>query len=348
MKIEGVSDEAQAELSNLFGMEPAPKPEPESSAEETDDESDTEEESNEESVENPDGESNEDGGDEDDSEEEESQSSEPDIEYIKANGKRVKIDFSDRDSIKRVFALAAGARQWQADRDSWKSKYESRDKEYKDLRGTMDFLESIKGDDEAVFKAVTGKSLQEQFNKWAEEQNMLGTMSEKEKEMYLSNQDHQRRIAEVEKREAALKAQLEKAENDTKEAAAEKQASMVRPFFFKYNFDGELGNNQLELRMNRTLWNEVESELSQFESVTPDMVEEAMDRVSNQIRQGFKVQSDRSVKKALKTQKRKVKKAAQDRAVKPAKTNKREEIEQKIASGDITGLLLGDYDLSNY
>ncbi len=334
-----LSEEAQAELNGLYtDSDGAPEEESiESSADEIIEEPSIEE--------NPSEEADEVNDEVEDSEDEETQTPESDIEYIKAGGKKIKVDFADRETTKRVYAQAAGMRQFQAERDEYKGKYTDLKSEHAELRQTMDYLESIKDNHEDVFEAVTGTSLEDIKNKWREEENLVGSMSEAEKAMYLSNKDHQRRIAQVAKKEKDLQTKLEQYESDVKKVAEETQNSMVRPFFFQYNFDGELGDATVESRMNRTLWREAETELGQFDSVTPDMVKETMQRISNQIRQGFKIQANKSVKKAVGNAKKITKAKAQDKAIKPKKQNIRETINEKIAQNDFHSLL-NEMDLS--
>lgn len=344
IKLDSLSDQAQADIAGIFGKEPTPEPEVESAAvDETEElESDEELEDSE-----PDEETDEIEEEVDDLEDGEA-SPEPDIEYIKANGKKVKIDFNDRENIKRVYSLAAGARQWQAERDSLKEKNATISKEYGELKETLDYLENIKDDHEELFEAVSGLSLNDKFNEWAEEQNMISGMTDKEKSMYLSNQDHQKRIREVEKREKELQSKLDGASQRDEEAKRSKQESIANPIFFKYNFDGELGNDQLERRMNKALWSEAREELSAFDEITPDMVEEAFGRISNQIRGGFKSSATKAVKKTVAAKRKEVKKKAQAMAVAEPKNKFKEEIDNKIKAGDIAGILAGGYDLSEY
>lgn len=348
MTIEDVSsivgDDAQAELNKLFGIEqPLEDPE-ESAAAESDDDLEVEEEE----TLDPDTDTDEESVNEDDSEAEEPQAPAKDIEYIKANGKKVKVDFNDRESIKRVYSLAAGARQWQAERDDFKSKYEAEKSSAKEVREAMEFLENIKDNHEDVFEAVTGVKLEDKFRSWAEELQMLTGLTESEKQTYLSNQEAQRKLQELDRREKDLQRSLEKREQEAENARRDREASIANPIYFQYNFDGELGDSNLESRFNRMLWGEVKSELDAMSEVTPDVVKESFSRISNQIRKGFKNKADTSVKKAVRSAKKQVKAKAQDMAIRPKRTNKAQEISDKIATGDLAGLLSGDYDLTTY
>ncbi len=338
IQLDSLSSEAQEDIAKVLGKEPAPEPEIEASADEEIEESESDEEV-ESDASNPDEETDEVDSEVEDSEEEEAQASEPDIEYIKANGKKVKIDFNDRDNIKRVYSLAAGARQWQAERDSLKEKNEAISKEYGDLKETINYLESIKDNHEELFEAVTGKSLQSKFDEWAEEQNMIGSMTEREKAMYLSNQDHQKKLRQVQEKEKNLQKRLEEVAKKDEEAKQAKQTSIANPIFFKYNFDGELGNDQLEHRMNKALWSEAREELSAFEEVTPDMVEETFNRISNQIRGGFNASAKKAVSKTVKDKRKQVKSKAQKMAVAEPKETRKQELDELIKAGDIAGAL---------
>jgi hypothetical protein len=344
IQLDSLSPEAQADVAKVLGTAPPPESTPEEAAAESEPalESNPEEETDVSESNVPDEESEDDSSDTD-SESSESQTEEADIEYIKANGKKVKIDFNDRDNIKRVYSLAAGARQWQAERDSLKSSNDELNGKYTKLKETMDYLESIKDDHEDIFEAVTGIKLSDKFQQWAEEQNMINGMTEAEKAMYLSNQDHQKRIRDVEKRERELQAKLDEAAKRDEEAKDAKQSSLANPIFFKYNFDGELEDAQLERRMNKALWSEAREELSAYDDVTPDMIEETFKRISNQIRGGFKSKSEKVVKKVVKNNRKAVKAKAQKMAVSEPVDDRKRELEDKIKSNDIAGILAGDF-----
>lgn len=349
MDLSRFSEGAQAELNKVIGKEPAPEPTTEVSADtevedlevETEVDSDT-------SI--PDGDTDEAEIEVDDSEEGEPQTPADDIEYIKAGGKKVKVDFNDRENIKRVYAMAAGARQWQAERDSLKTTNTELEKKYGEIKETLDFLEDNRHDDEKIFELTTGKSLNETFKAWAEEQQMIVGMTESEKELYLSNQDHRQRIAEVEKRERQLQAKLENASKLEAEAAESKQTSIANPIFFKYNFDNELGDPQLEYNLNNMLWDATKKEMSQYDTVTPDMFEESFKRISNQVRSGFKNKAQDVVKKTVKNKQKAVKAKAQEMAVAAPKNSLKLDMEEKIKSGDIVGLMSSEFDslLKNY
>ena len=203
----------------------------------------------------------------------------------------------------------------------------------------MDYLETIKDNHEELFEAVTGTSLNDKFNEWAVEQDMISGLTETEKSMYLSNQDHQKRIKDVEKRETELQSKLDAVGKRDEEAKVAKQESIANPIFFKYNFDGELGNDQLEMRMNKSLWSEAREELSAFDTVTPDMVEETFNRISNQIRGGFKVSAKNAVANTVKAKRKAVKVKAQKMAVAEPKSDRKSELDQLIKAGDIAGAL---------
>ena len=345
MDLGNLSSTAQAEVSALFGAEPSPEPKPDESADIEVAETEVDDETK---VKSPDEEASEVDDEVDDSESKDSQSKEEDIEYIKANGKKVKIDYSDRENIKRVYAMAAGARQWQAERDDLQKKYDGLNESHTKYSEVINYLEENKDNHETIFEAITGQSIEDKFRDWAEEQNMISGMTDTEKSLYLSNTEHQKKMKEVERREQELKAKLDKYNEEAEKVESARQSSIANPIFFKYNFDGELGNDQLELRMNRTLWSEAKTELSQFEQVTPEIVEETMKRISNQIRAGFKTSADRSVKKAVQNNRKVVKKKAQDMAVAKPKSSKKQELDEKIKRGDIAGILSGGYDLSDY
>ncbi len=350
IKLDSLSSEAQSEIGNLFGPEPSPSVEAEASTDVEELDMGTEEVDGNDNVDVNDEPSDdltdmEAGSDEDDSE-----TSVEDIEWINAGGKKVKVDYSDREKIKRVTAMAAGARQWQSERDEFKTQLDDVSGKYTELKETMDYLEEIKDDHADLFEAITGNTLESKFREWAEEQNMLSGMTDNEKSMYLSNQEHTKRMREVERQKVELQKQLDNAEKERQEAAEAKQTGIANPVFFKYNFDNELGDPKAEYRLNNMLWGEAKKELSAYDTVTPDMVEETFERISNEVRTAFNIKAKNEVKKTVKTNRKKVKAAAQKMAVAAPTEDKKAEFDEKIKKGDFLGLMTGGFDdlIKNY
>ena len=346
IKLDSLSSEAQAEIGSLFGPEPSASVEPEVSTdteelntgtEEVEDSDISDEPSEDQSIEVSDS-------------EDDSEAPAEDIEWVMADGKKVKIDYNDREKIKRVTAMAAGARKWQSERDEFKTQLDEMSGKYTELKETMDYLEEIKDDHADLFEAITGNTLESKFQEWAEEQNMLSGMTENEKSMYLSNQEHTKRMREVERQKVELQKQLDKAEKERQEAAEAKQTSIANPVFFKYNFDNELGDPKAEYRLNNMLWSEAKKELSAYDSVTPDMVEETFERISNEVRTAFNIKAKNEVKKTVKSNRKKVKAVAQKMAVSEPKEDKKAAFEEKIKKGDFLGLMTGGFDdlIKNY
>lgn len=234
------------------------------------------------------------------------------VEYLEVTGEngktKVKVDWSDRESIKRAISLSVGARKWQAERDQLKAKYESTAKEageYKDswtqvesafkregVAGLVDLFEGRQGAYEEWRQREVDKELMRRDASPAELER-LEMMERIEKLQRESSRTKQ----EAEARESAAKAAEEVAVRERLEAS-------INPAFDKVRFAGTLGDQALETRLDKGIWSDAMDQLAEVEeqygpqAVTPALAARIFKESAESVRKAISLQSKKEAAQA--------------------------------------------------
>jgi hypothetical protein len=243
---------------------------------------------------------------------EEAKPAEGEVEYLEVTGEngktKVKVDWSDRDSIKRAISLSVGARKWQAERDQLKSKYDSVAKEageYKEswaqveqafkkegVAGLVDLFEGRQGAYDEWKQREVDKELMRRDASPAELER-LEMMERIEKLQRESSRTKQ----EAEAREASAKAAQEVAVRERLEAS-------INPAFDKVRFSGTLGDAALETRLDKGIWSDAMDQLAEVEeqygpqAVTPALAARIFKESAESVRKAISMQSKKEAAKA--------------------------------------------------
>lgn len=254
--------------------------------------------------------------------------SEENIEYITAKDHRgqrrkIKVDYSDRDKIKRAFSLAAGARKWQAERDSLAKELESFKGEgskkienwdtissiYEDqgVKGLVNFLE---GRDDAFDQLINNANKEREFFSQATPEQL---------EAYNLKQAQAQKDRELEK----IKAELEELRNAQSSTSEEAELASIRseinPVFEKYRFAGKLNNPQHEHMLDEMLWNNAMKQLESYPEdmdVTQATINKVFKDYANNLRTLVNKEAEKKVSRTVAKKKREATQAAQTKAVK--------------------------------
>ena len=270
--------------------------------------------------------------------------SEEDIEYVPANGKKVKVDFKNRDHIKKTYALAALARPMQARADKAVAELESLKSETAEDTEILNRLDELveAGDDEGIYRLVTGgKNLVDLFEQWQEEQGKLSEMSPEELEAYKDRQEVERRKTELERREAAIAAREREAESKLSKSELQEQQSWVNSAFNKQRFAGTLGDKAREQRLDNMVFNSVKATLASMKAVSPELINEVIKHEFDAIRGTLDKTVEKKASKVIKKVKNKATREAQEAATgKKSKKPKQEEINpDDLLSGSLEDIM---------
>ena len=241
------------------------------------------EEPSEESVDGLDADSREAADDKEETEQDaQSESDEADsVEYIKITDetgrkRKLKIDYSNRDHIRKAYQQAAGMRKFQAERDKARKELES---VQTDLQGVNALNEAYaKGGVPALAELIGGEGA---WKKLISKELAKAQIREHGSEDEVRELERQE-SAERERRELeALRRErdefLKQAEQERKSSEAARTTAMIEPAFNKYRFAGKLGNADREHVLDRMVWRDAREELSALvengTELTPALVE---------------------------------------------------------------------------
>lgn len=237
--------------------------------------------------------------------------------------RKVKVDYSDKDNIKKAFSMAAGARKWQAERDSLKKELDSFKEtsgkkvenwdsissvyEKQGIQGLVNFLE---GSEEA-FEKLVDRTIQER--EWK------NTASPEELELHRYRQEQAQKESEVEK----LRRELEDIKNTQLSAKEEAELSTLKaeinPVFDKYRFSGKLNNPVHEEMLDDMLWTNAMKQLEDLPdeaSITPTLVNKVFRNYANNLRTLVNKQAEQKASQTIQKKKRQATETVQVKASK--------------------------------
>jgi hypothetical protein len=260
--------------------------------------------------------------------------------------RQITFDPTDTKAVTRAVQQAAGARKLYGKYQNLRS--ENAELKQKVEAGTeastnWDKFEAIYERDgiDGVVQLLEGKTLdgmlteREQFrqtyNKWTPEQ----------KHAYDKKQWEDRQA----KKEAALRAEIkamqDKAAGDRDAAELSALEGWTHAAFGQASFAGKLGDKTRELRLDRTLWNDVKSELEYLESKGVALTKQVVDKVVRESREtiGSSIQlaAGKQTKKTLDSKKAKAKQAAQSKMIK-GERQARKEANKDVDDMSISGM----------
>lgn len=227
--------------------------------------------------------------------------------------KRIKIDWNNRDAIKKAISMAAGARKWQNERDQLRKSLEDKEAEYKDVSTAWS----------AVEQAYTNQGLEGLVDLLANRQGAYAEWIQKQVEQELVKRDAtpdelekiqlRERLDRIERERTIeskrLKEREEAIAQEREQAEQAALQSVVNPSFDRVRFAGTLGNEQLEDRLDRTIWSESIDILSNIEeqqgkqAITPAVTRRVFQEVAESLRQGLNMKAKEEAASAAEARK---------------------------------------------
>lgn len=268
------------------------------------------------------------------------ENAEPDTEIVTVTDhtgkrKKIKIDYTDRNSIKKAHQMMAGARKWQVERDqerSWRTenapKVENWDRLEKIFseegsRGLINFLE----DDPEAFSRLVDEDLARR-NASPEELAEYQRQDE-ERARTRREEDFERRQNELAEREEAIETQ--------------RLESQINPAFDRYRFAGKLGDEDQEHMLDEMVWNNALKKLEDYPEdteLTQAMIDREFRNVAMKVRKLVNTEAQKQTKKIVKQKKAKAAEQTQIAAKKGMGAERgAAEIRDSIRSGNVAGIL---------
>lgn len=270
-----------------------------------------------------------------------------DIEEIMVSGpegrRKVKVDFSDREAVKKQVQLAYGARKWQKERDDYKTQLESVSKEHSSLKSDWDKVEKaykqsgVKG----LIDLIEGRegAWKETLKQINDEQARFEAMSPVERKAHDLEQRAKIEAAEHKKLRDEYEAKLNEIKTEKEKADLRSIESRITPSFDRYRFKGTLGDEIAETEFDEMLWNRALTQLDKVPEdveLTPAMVDKEFRRIATAMRKHLNTQVDSKVKAAVNKSKQDTAKKAQTVVKRSMKSSSEvEEFKQNMKSGNL-------------
>lgn len=265
--------------------------------------------------------------------------------FVKStDGKRqaVKIDYSNKESIKQAYLKAAGFPLLNNKLSTLSKKYAESEKDRLSLKTDMDKLENIyqKQGVEALINTL-GKSdeLDKLVDAKIRHREYLASLSPEEKyrlEMKQQAEGAEKRASAV---EAKYNKMLEDVEKRNEAALTKTLEAKLHPAFDRYRFAGKLGDSVVEHQLDETVWTQVTRRLEQYPDdteLTQALIDREFRTVSQNLQKVIQVQAEKKVQKTVDKKKANAANAAQLVAKKGvSSTGEREKFVESIKSGNL-------------
>lgn len=279
-------------------------------------------------------------------------SSKEDIEEVvftdESGRKKIKVDFSNREQLKKYVQMAAASRKWQAERDQARKESSSIKPEYEKLKGSWDAMEeAFKSQGIAgVIDLLQGergayqKHIQTEFERLQAYED--ATPSERERlELQERIENERKEKLEAQKQ---MKEYLAKVQAKEEKAQEEALKGVLYPAFDKYRFAGKLGDEVLEAELDDAVWTKAIKKLDAYDEsrLTPDIVEREFRSVAGMFKKVVASQTNKEVKSVMSAKKQNATEQAAARSTSGMRSNaEADSFRDSIKKGDLVSAFQG-------
>lgn len=249
---------------------------------------------------------NTDSQEENSSDEEAGASKKGDVDYVYATGpkgrKKIKVDYSNKEVIKKAHQKAAAADLYRLQRDAAKKEaaelkelaehFKKLDQAY-EKESVLGVVKSMKGGQEALDALIEAKLA---------EREAVAAMSPEERRAWELEQETIHGNKEVQRLREQLEAREARDREREEQAKVAEVERLVTPAFDRYRFKGKLNNEEHEYILDKMLWTQVEDELNELPEeipLTQALVDRAYRNNAAKIRKMMSLQAEKKVKKIV-------------------------------------------------
>jgi hypothetical protein len=263
--------------------------------------------------------------------------------------KKLKVDWSDREKLKKYVQQAAGMRKFQAERDQLTTKLKTIEPEYQDLKKSWSAVEEAfsKGGIKGLVNLLAGDA--QGYEKHIQSEVARIKAREAASPSELERMDLEEKLT-LERRERELlqkkvEEDLRRSQEEREVASLKSLESQVHPAFDKYRFAGKLGDEVVEARLDQAVWDQALKRLEQYPDdveLTSTLIDREFREVANSFRKIINKQAEQKANKVVTSKKI----AAQENAAAAAMNSmmantaqSTEKFKQDIRKGDLTSAL---------
>lgn len=264
--------------------------------------------------------------------------------------RKVEVDWSNKDQLRKYVQMAHGARKWQAERDQARQETTQVRTQVAEMKGNWDALEGAfqKTGVAGVVDLLDGRA--GAFDSWLKKQidrhEYIRDASPEEKMALESREKADKSTRELERIRKENEEFRQQMMQEREKSELHSIESRVNPVFDKYRFADKLGDASDEHMFDEMLWTSAMKRLEPYEEqgvvLTPELIEKEFRSVATAIRKRISLQGD---KKAAKVVEQKKQEATENVQAKVRSGYKQEgsakEARDLIESRDLKGLLQG-------
>lgn len=276
-----------------------------------------------------------------------------DIEEILINEeggrKKITVDWSDREKLKKYVHMAAGMRKFQAERDQVMGKLSQIEPEYKELKSSWEALENAfsQGGVKGLVNLLSGdqagyeKHIQSEFARLKARETATPSELEKmdlEERLSIERRERERLTKQVEE-------SLKRSQEEREQASIKSLEAQVHPAFDKYRFAGKLGDEVVEQRLDKAIWDQALRNLEEYPDnveLSSSLIDKEFREVSNSFRKIINKQAEQKAKKVVASKKVAAQESAATKAMNGYIANSASNAEKfkgDIRKGDFTSAL---------
>lgn len=270
-----------------------------------------------------------------------------DVEEIKVNGRKVSIDYNDREKTKKAYRMAGLARKKQVEADQFKNELAELKPKYEE---SVQFERTIEdafatGGIEGLVSLVAGG--EEEFKKWEDARYERRRAKEEASPVELERMEAQERAERTAKELQRLKDERERESEErakrSEETSQRELQNLMNPSFNKWRFSGKLGDSALEADVDQMVWTKATSALSQIPEdtvLTQKIVDREFRKAANALRKLTEREANAKVSNTMKSKRKEAaRKVAVAAARGPESQSKDTEMREQIKQGNLRGAL---------
>lgn len=263
--------------------------------------------------------------------------------------KKLKVDWSDRERLKKYVQQAAGMRKFQAERDQLTTKLKTMEPEYQDLKKSWGAIEEafsregIRGLVNLLANDPQGydRHLQAEVNRIRARE--AATPSELERMDLEEKLTLERREREMLQKK--VEADLKRSQEEREVASLKSLEAQVHPVFDKYRFAGKLGDEVVEARLDQAVWDQALKRLEEYPDdvqLSSTIIDREFRDVANSFRKIINKQAEVKAKQVVTSKKIAAQENAAVAAMNGMMANNAQSAEKfkgDIRKGDLTSAL---------
>lgn len=261
--------------------------------------------------------------------------------------RKVEIDYTNRDQIKKAHEIAAGSRKWQAERDAARAEIAPVRRQLEEMKSNWDTLETVHRQRglEGVIDLLEGRqgAYQDYMKKAIDRQDFIRRASPQELEALQhkeSAESSTRQLEQIRKENEEFRKQMS-AEKESAELRS--LESRVHPAFDKYRFADKLGDPADEAMFDQMLWRTAMDRLDPYEdqygnAIPQEIIEKEFRAVSASLRKRINVQADKKASQVVEQKKREATENVQTKVQSGYKTGSAQAEAQKLMNQGAGGI----------